>query len=128
MQDLWALLNEALKSGYGKSVLFIALAWITKPGWLEVTRAFREWVRSMPARRRVAFEGKAVDQALNAPTKEQGDRACEVLRLLRAVAEPELPESPVTDSSEAADTSTGDPPPGEASTDESPEGGQTGTS
>ncbi|MFI9811495.1 hypothetical protein [Saccharothrix variisporea] len=109
MQDQWALLGEALKSGYGTSVLLLVSAWITKPVWLAIVHALTEWVRSLPARRRMALEEKVVDQALSSQTKEQGDRAYEVLQLLLRASAPELSEQPVTDPPESADTSSGDP-------------------
>lgn len=125
MQDPWALLSEALKYGYGTPVLLIALALVSKPWWLEMTRIFAEWVRSTPARRRAALEGKVVDQALNASTKEQCDRACEVLKLLLRAPASGLPEPPTTDPLEAAGASTGDSPPERASTAGSSDGGET---
>lgn len=88
MQSLWDFLFEALKSGYGKSVLAIAGLWITKPVWLALMRVVEEWVRSTPVRRRAIHEGRAIDRALNAETAEQGDRAREVLRLLLRASEP----------------------------------------
>lgn len=124
MQEPSALLSEALKSGYGALVLLIVIASITRPVWLVMMRTFQDWVRSSPVRRRVTLEGRAVEQALTASTKEQGDRACEVLRLLLRAPDPELPQQ---DPPEAADTSTGDPPqPDEASRNESPDGGTAG--
>lgn len=97
MQDLWAFLSEALKSGHGTLALLLALACFARPWLLKVTAIFGEWQRSTPARRRVHLEEKVVDQVLNAPTKEHGDRACEVLKLLLGAPAPNLNEPLTTD-------------------------------
>lgn len=118
MQALRDFLVEALKSGYGKSVLAVAALWITKPVWLALTRVVEEWVRSGPVRRRVTHEGRAIERALGAETKEQGDQAREVLRLLLRAPDPEPPgpaagETPAGADSETRTPANEDPDPGE---------------
>ncbi|SHG22058.1 hypothetical protein SAMN05444320_10756 [Streptoalloteichus hindustanus] len=104
MPGLWAFLVEVLKSGYGRSVLAVAALWITKPVWLMALRIVRDWVRSAPARHRAALENKVVDQALNAVSKDPGDRAYDMLGLLLKASPPlgaespaDLPGEPVAD-------------------------------
>jgi hypothetical protein len=125
MQSLWDFLFEALKSGYGTSVLAIAGLWITKPVWLALMRVIEEWVRSAPVRRRVIHEGQAIDRALSAKTAEQGDQAREVLRLLLRAPEPELSGAAAAGTPAGADSSTQASPNADLGSN-SPDEGQAG--
>ncbi|MGI5505506.1 hypothetical protein [Lentzea sp. CA-135723] len=88
------MLIELLKQGYAVPALLAVFALLTRHVWAELARAFRDWVRSGPARRRADLEQKVVDHALKSETEDERDHSVELLRLLLNAPGHSLPETP----------------------------------
>ncbi|MFD4675394.1 hypothetical protein ACFWNN_37090 [Lentzea sp. NPDC058450] len=104
------MLIELLKQGYAVPVLLAVFALLTRHVWVELARAFRDWVRSGHDRRRAGLEKKVVDHALKSETEDEREHSVELLRLLLNAPGHSLPETPPPET-----PPPDDPPPEEKS-------------